>query len=185
MGVVTREEIISALERVHREGDAFWNAFDLQSFFQCSGEKWSPAQTVRHLTKSTRPVAKALTTPRLLLRILFGSPRRPPVTYDELRTRYVGLLAEGGQAGRFAPSSQAESDLGAFRQKIMGDRATARDALIAGIRKWPEQALDRYQLPHPILGRIIVREMLLFTIYHHNHHAEVIRRRTQPASASM
>lgn len=181
---MTREEIISQLETVHRDGDAFWNAFDLQSFFASTGGKWSPAQTVRHLNKSTRPVAKALKMPRLFLRVLFGKARRPSVTYDELRTRYVGLLAEGAQAGRFAPSAQNDADLRAFRQKIMSDRDVVRDALIASVRGWSDKALDSYQLPHPILGKLTVREMLLFTIYHHNHHGDVIRRRTQTASAS-
>ena len=37
-------------------------------------------------------------------------------------------------------------------------------------QRWPEPSLDRYQLLHPLLGRLTVREMLEFSVYHHAHH---------------
>jgi uncharacterized damage-inducible protein DinB len=33
-----------------------------------------------------------------------------------------------------------------------------------------EEELDRYLLPHPLLGKLTMREMLYFTIYHVTHH---------------
>jgi hypothetical protein len=38
------------------------------------------------------------------------------------------------------------------------------------LQGWSEQALDRLRLPHPGLGLLTVREMLLFTLYHNAHH---------------
>ena len=62
---------------------------------------------MRHLTKSTRPVVTALKAPKLFLRFRFGKSGRASVGYDALCERYRGLLAAGGQAGRFAPSPQS------------------------------------------------------------------------------
>lgn len=171
---MTRDEIAAALNRVHDEGDAFWTSFNVDSFFKQSGEKWSPAQTVRHLTKSTRPVAKALRMPRLLLRLLFGVSKRSSTSFEDLREKYRARLNEGAQAGRFAPSSNSGTD----RDAIMADRARVKADLLNIVRRWPEDALDKYQMPHPVLGKLTVREMLYFTIYHHQHHEDVIRRRT-------
>jgi hypothetical protein len=36
--------------------------------------------------------------------------------------------------------------------------------------KFSEAQLDEYVLPHPILGKLTIREMLYFTIYHATHH---------------
>jgi len=32
-------------------------------------------------------------------------------------------------------------------------------------------SVDQYQLPHPVLGKLTIREMLFFTIYHNLRHA--------------
>lgn len=56
--------------------------------------------------------------------------------------------------------------------------AAALRALHAdSVRYITESALGRRQLPHPLLGPLTVREMLLFTLYHNRHHVEVVRTR--------
>jgi hypothetical protein len=174
---MTRDELLRAFEREEADGAAYWNAFDTAAFFRPIGGGWSPAETVRHLNKSTRPVIKALGMPKLLLRVLFGRARRPSMTFDQLRARYLQLLAEGGQAGRFAPSSQSEPDLDVWRRKIMIDFARLHADLRTAIAQWPDPSLERLQMPHPLLGKLTVREMLMFTLYHQQHHAEVVRRK--------
>ena len=46
----------------------------------------------------------------------------------------------------------------------------AQDNLSQAIKKWKDTDLDQYYIIHPILGRLTVREMLFFTIYHTEHH---------------
>ncbi|HKR63415.1 MAG TPA: DinB family protein [Thermoanaerobaculia bacterium] len=181
--ISTRAEILDALRDAERTTVAYWNAFPLEEFFAQIGEAWSPAENVRHLTKSIPPVAKALTTPRLILRVMFGNPRRASVSLDDLVARYRKLLDEGGKAGRFSPSAHTESDLAAWRAKIMSDHHIAQEQLRASIERWPDAKLDRYQLPHPLLGKLTIREMLLFTLYHEGHHVEVVKRRKAGTAA--
>jgi hypothetical protein len=38
------------------------------------------------------------------------------------------------------------------------------------INKWKAADMEIYLLPHPLLGKLTIREMLLFTIYHIEHH---------------
>ena len=174
---MTRDEILARLDSVQREGGAYWSEFDAPAFFAKIGEAWSPAENVRHLVKSIRPVTKALGMPRLVLWTMFGWPRRKSATYDALVERYRGLLAAGGKAGRFAPSPQEEQDVHARRAEILGQYADANSALRIAIAKWSDAALDRHQLPHPLLGKLTVREMLMFTLYHQRHHREGVQRR--------
>lgn len=45
------------------------------------------------------------------------------------------------------------------------------------IENWSEADLDRYRLPHPLLGKLTVRDMLLFTVQHLAHHASKVEER--------
>jgi len=166
--VKTRDEIVEAVQGAQREGAAYWSAFGPDAFFQKIGESWSPSETVRHLIKSIRAVTKGL------------KPRRPSATYDALVTRYLGLLEAGGRAGRFAPSPETTSD----RSTILGRLAQANDDLQKAIARWSDADLDRYQLPHPLLGKLTIREMLFFTVYHQHHHMNVTSRRRAAAPSA-
>lgn len=171
-----RAEISRALEQQEGESRAYWQQFDTDSFFRNIGKSWSPAEAVRHLIKSTRPVVKALGIPKIVLRLRFGKARRESLSYDDLCSRYRKALAEGGRAGRFAPSTRTESDAEAWRQTIMTDYERVNHELRAQLERWSERDLDRLQLPHPLLGNLTVREMLFFTLYHQGHHVAVVER---------
>ena len=181
---MTREQIVAALERQEAESLAYWNGFDTEAFFRRIGSSWSPAETVRHLGKSVRAVVKALAMPKIVLRLLFGRSRRASMSYDELRARYLQALAEGGRAGRFAPSERSETDREAWRAAIMKELARANTELRRNIARGTDGQLDRLQLPHPLIGKLTVREMLLFTLYHQGHHVDVVKRRLREAGTA-
>lgn len=173
----TRDEILSFVDDVQRQSTAYWSAFPDVEFFAKIGEAWSPAENVRHLAKSIRPVTKALRMPRLVLFFLFGRAGRPSRTYEAMVEHYEATLAKGGDAGRFAPSQRAVTD----RTEVLAQQEQANRELRAAIARWPDKALDRYQLPHPLMGKLTVREMLFFTLYHQLHHIGVVKRRKAAA----
>lgn len=180
----TRAEIAAELERLHEESTRYWRAFPTDAFFRPFGAAWSPADNVRHLTKSIRAVARALSLPRLFVLVAFGPSFRPSHPYAEVVEVYRAALAAGGRAGRFAPAQRTPpADLEAWREEIMRHREEAARALVRGIGRWGEAALDRYRLPHPLLGKLTVREMLFFTLYHNLHHVRVVERRQSEAAA--
>ena len=173
----TATQISATLEQVQEENVAYWSGLETSAFFAKIDGHWSPAETVRHLIKSIRPVTKALSLPRLVLRIMFGAPRRDSARWAEVQTRYLGLLDAGGKAGRFTPSDREEQDLEAGRARIMGQFVQVNRDLRAAIARWPDRSLDRHQLPHPLLGKLTLREMLIFTAYHQMHHLDGVKRR--------
>ncbi len=178
---VTRDDLLAELRRVGDEGDAFWSAFSDRDFLAPLGTAWSPADNVRHLIKSGRPVALALRLPRLVLRLLFGRARRPSRSFERLREDYRAKLAAGAGAGPFAPLRRpAPSDPRAWRAGLMARRARAWSDLVAQAGRWGEPDLEGYRLPHPLLGRLTVREMLMFTLYHEAHHAANVASRLTP-----
>ena len=44
------------------------------------------------------------------------------------------------------------------------------------LRNWRDTDLDKYFLPHPLLGKLTIREMLFFTLYHDRHHVNNVRK---------
>jgi hypothetical protein len=44
------------------------------------------------------------------------------------------------------------------------------------ISRYPEKKLDSLILPHPLLGKLTLREMLYFTNYHVIHHHKLTNR---------
>jgi len=59
----------------------------------------------------------------------------------------------------------------------VGDLLRIGDGIAAALDGWSERALDRLRLPHPALGKLTVREIVLFTLYHNIHHATNVARR--------
>ena len=174
----SRDEICAALDRLHAESVEYWSSFATKDFLTPIGDAWSPADNVRHLTKSMRAVSRGLRLPRLFVRIAFRSATHPSRSFEKMREDYRATLASGGKAGRFAPGAMEESaDPDVHRARIMGYHAVAVSELRAMAARWTERDLDRLQLPHPLLGPLTVREMLLFTLYHNSHHVEGVRRR--------
>ena len=181
----TRDEILASLDELGQQGLNFWAEFVPDQFAAPIGEAWSPADNVRHLIKSTLPVTKALKLPGVVLRTLFGPAKNGSSSYDELVARYKSLLAAGGNAGKFAPRTVAvPDDLEAWQLKLIIVCRDSVSDLRRAVERWPENDLDRYRLPHPLLGKITLREMLFFTLYHFDHHQQNVVRRTRAAASS-
>ena len=97
----TDQQIAATLERVQDESVAYWSGFETSEFFAKIDGHWSPAENVRHLIKSIRPVTKALTMPRLVLWFMFGNaPQSDLVPKSRPDTSACSTPAEKRAASR-------------------------------------------------------------------------------------
>ncbi len=177
----SKPDLLAALERLNEASQRYVAGLPARVFVQPQGEKWSPADHVRHLSKSTFAVARGLGLPKLVLLALFGPGSGASLSLPGLREIYLARLRAGGKAGRFAPSPRPiPVDTEAYRDQVLASWRTAASELRAKADGWAEAALDRYRLPHPLLGRLTVREMLFFTLYHNAHHLNLVASRVQP-----
>ena len=177
------KEIRAALVALHTESVRYWLTFDTPTFLAPIGDAWSPADNVRHLTKSMRAVTRGLGLPRAFLLVAFFARQRPSRSYEAMRDTYRARLAQGASAGKFAPGAPPRlNDPEAARAQIMAYHAVAVSALCESIARWPDSLLHRRHLPHPLLGKLTVREMLFFTLYHSQHHVDTVRRRMAAAT---
>ncbi len=177
-GPGTRDDLVSSFETVARTDAEFWGGLDPEIFVASIGAAWSPADNVRHLSKSTKPVVQALRLPRIVPTLMFGRATKPSRSYAEIVQAYRAALAGGGTAGRFAPSGPlVYADAADYQRESVARWSGVVSKLARAVAGWSENALDASHLPHPLLGKLTVREMLYFTLYHHEHHANTVKRR--------
>ena len=173
---MNKEAILIETKQTFTAFASLCNRFDETKFFERHGEKWSAAENLQHLITSTATSTLAFSLPLFVVRIAGGTPNRPSRTYEELVARYQQKLAEGGRAtGRFIPKSIQKNIT--KQQMVESWEKTTEKYLKILAEKRNDAALDKYLVRHPLLGRITLRELCYFTIYHTIHHQNIIEAR--------
>ncbi len=176
MEILSKVQILSSLQMATNELLDYCTNINDQKFFFQPTTKWSIAQNITHLTTSTRITTFAYRLPKVIIRLYSGKPNRLSRSYDELVKKYKLKLEQGGSAsGIFIPKVVVAT---VAKHKLILDFSTKMKALITAIEKnWHDHQLDQYIIPHPLLGKITLRELSFFTIYHTYHHLLIIKER--------
>ena len=133
--------------------------------------KWTAAQQLDHIVRGVSPVNMAMGVPKFVLKWKFGVANRPSKSFDALIEKYTRKLQEGGKAsGRFVPPAISADQKERLIKKLNG----LVEHLCGRTENYSEEALDKYILPHPLLGKLTLREMLYFTAYHVEHHRHLV-----------
>jgi hypothetical protein len=168
-----RHEIIKLLHENHRSFINYINDLTNEEFLFSNQQKWTAGQQLDHIYLSVKPLVLAFGLPKFFIRLVFGKANRPGRTYEDLMKKYLIKLEHGGRAtARFIPKAIA------LNEKEIISKALTKTvhALCLKIENVAEQDLDTCILPHPLLGKLTLREMLYFTIYHVRHHHEATKR---------
>jgi DinB superfamily len=147
-------------------------------FVKVVDSKWAPGQQAEHICKSIAPVALAFRLPKFILQLVFGKANRSSKSYEQLVEKYKQKLQLGGVAsGRFIPKEVNYTQ----KDKIINTLKKETSTLCSFLLKFSEADLDEYILPHPLLGKLTIREMLYFTAYHVQHHTQLVRNIVNPS----
>lgn len=137
--------------------------------------KWTAGQHVIHLVQSTKPLLSALRLPDFILKWRFGTSNRPSRTYDEVISRYEEKLAKAapGVVGPFSRNmpDSPHSESGKWLNKL----SSLNDKLNKTTLKLSDKQMDTLLLPHPLMGKMTLREMLMWNAYHTHHHINVLK----------
>lgn len=164
---MNKQQITEQLTKKHQLFADYISGLCEADFSATNAGKWTAGQQLDHIIRGVSPVKTALSIPKFVPKLIFGTANRPSRNYDELVAKYQGKLAAGGKAsGRFLPKQIQINQRSILLKKLL----TTVEGLNRKIEMQTEEDLDKYLLPHPILGKLTIREMLLFTIYHVQHH---------------
>ena len=143
-----------------------------EKFIEGPEGKWQTCQHLDHLQFSAKSLGQLFSVPKLALRARFGKPNREGRDYETVRQRYHEKLAladlkDNPAGGKVLPLEEKTQQLDKFDDLV--------GKLQKGLSKWSEKDLDNYLAPHPLLGKMTIRELMLWTVYHHYHHLETLK----------
>lgn len=164
---MTRSEIATRLREDYKRFAVMLSSQTDEDFMRPGPGPWAPGHQLDHMYRSVRPLRAAIHLPAFVPQLLFGKSKRPSHTYEEIVAKYKDKLASGAKAsGSYEPRGVTVRD----RNRLIIKLTDTVEALAKKVEKMDEDKLDSIILPHPILGRLTLREMLYFTIYHVGHH---------------
>ena len=169
---MNRNDIITRLQENHQSFISLIISLNENEFLFTANNKWTPGQQAEHILRSIKPVNRAFGLPHFILKIIFGGSNRPSKTFDALVQKYKDKLAAGGKSSApYIPKPVAFKD----RESICNSVLAINEKICTQLNKCSEEQLDTYVLPHPLLGKLTLREMLYFNIHHVKHHEINVR----------
>ena len=168
---MNKKEILQKLaEGFSIVDDTLRNA-DEVVFYQRKDNKWSIAENCKHLSLSVKPLNTAFSLPNFAL-LFFGKLNRDARSYDEIVDKYHQKLSEGAVATpQFIPEKISVEN---NKIELVDELKKINDSFLKKVNDFTEEDLDKYLIPHPVLGKLTIREMLYFTICHTLHHQKAI-----------
>jgi hypothetical protein len=162
---MTVSELCRELESRQTELVAFVGTIRDEIFFKGSDERWSPAHHLAHLTFTHKRVTRGFKA-KDQLQDYSGEPR----SYETMKSKYLTALQSAASAGFLKNNPFAAKVKSDTKETIIADFSWAAQGLREAVNGWTETELDTKGIQHPLLGLLSAREMLLFMIYHDQHH---------------
>jgi len=135
-------------------------------------DKWSAGQDLVHLIKVLKIVNIGFTLPKPILRLIYGINKNNNRSFEQLQMLYKSALDGGVKAPTiYVPKPVAYID----KDNLIQKHASLNKSFIDKLNNHTQYELDRYRLPHPILGKISLGELAIFTSFHTSHHYELLK----------
>ncbi|WP_452221312.1 DinB family protein [Lacinutrix salivirga] len=167
-----KDDIAVKLEKAHNNLLQFLSNQDEELWETGPEGKWTTGQQALHILQSLKPMNTALSMPKFLLRYKFGKTNRSVRNFTTVVKRYNEKLDETKDT-TFGPSKNMKVPKLKDKKYLMDRLQTENKKLqYKTLKKWSDKDLDTYVLPHPLMGKMPVRELLMWTIYHIEHHTK-------------
>lgn len=171
-----KDTIVDRLENVHNNLFEFLESQDSEKWESGPEGKWTTGQHALHLLQSIKALNNALSLPKFLLKYKFGKSNRAVRDFDTVANRYKERLAEVNGT-TFGPSQNMKIPK-LKEKKYVLDRIQAENKKLQyKTNKWKDKDFDTYILPHPLMGKMPVREIVMWTSYHVNHHLDTLKQK--------
>ncbi len=169
-----KKAISELLEQKHHELFEWLEKEPAEKWMSGPEGKWTVGQHVQHLLNSLQLLNHAMSFPSFLLKYKYGVANRPLRSYEDVAKRYEEKLA--------ANLERAQK----FNQKLKIPSNTKKESIITSLKiqnkklqhktlKWKDKNLDNLILPHPLMGKMPVRELVMWTAHHTEHHLHSLK----------
>lgn len=162
-----KNEIATTLQSSYGDFSTFIQGLADAHYEAADSGKWSARQQLEHLIVCVKPLEKVFGLGPKAWAQNFAGGAGESREFDTMESVYKEKLKAGGKAPeKFEPGAEAH----ASRAELLATLDQTIANLSDSVAKMDESDLDKYQLPHPLLGQITFREMLYNAIQHVGHH---------------
>jgi len=170
-----KQQIIEVLEEKHKELFLWLENHPYQKWMDGPHQKWTTGQHILHLENSAKLLNKALSMPKFLLKYKFGTSNRTSRTYEEVAKKYNERLAENQEKTKKFNQDLKTPDIEKKYQHI-SKLQILNKKLQYKTNKISNKNLDTLVIPHPLMGKMTIREIIMWTAYHTEHHTETLKK---------
>ena len=151
-----KDEILDILETKHQELFSWLENQPQENWVLGPEKKWSTSQHIQHLADSLQLLNKALSYPRFFLKYKFGICNRESRDYNTIVKLNKPTLKE--------------------KKRLITKLQIQQKKLQYKTKKISEKNLDSLVIPHPIMGKMTIREIIMWTVYHTEHHTKTLQK---------
>lgn len=169
-----KEEIAHLIDAKHSELIHWLEQQPNETWTQGPEGKWTQGQQALHLLQSIVPLNNALSLPKFLIRYKFGKANRSVRDYNTIANRYNERLKDA-KGKTFKGSQNMKIPEIDEKQYILNRLQTESKKLQYKTKKISDKNLDKLILPHPLMGKMPIREIIMWTAHHVEHHTETLK----------
>ncbi len=171
---MTKPEVIDTLEQKHQILYEWLKNQPDENWVKGPKGKWNTGEHIFHLIQSEKALNKALWLPKFYLKYKFGTNNRDNRTYHQIVKKYQDKLTDNpGAVANISRNMPITTPTNKVSYSSKLDKEKTK--LIKKFQKWTEHDLDTYLLPHPLMGRMTIREIVIWTAYHTEHHYKILK----------
>ncbi len=170
-----KEDIVDLLEKKHQELFNFLRDQDEDKWETGPEGKWTTGQHTLHLLQSIKLINSAMSLPKFVLKLRYGKSNRNVRDYQHVVQRYKERLKDIEGKAVFGPSKNMKVPNIKEKEYIIDRLQTECKKLqYKTVNRWNDSQLDNLILPHPLMGKMPVRELVMWTAYHTEHHCNTL-----------
>lgn len=163
-----KQALITVFVRNHQMAVQYINNLTSEAFCYRYMDKWTAGQHLEHILLTIMPFPKVLQS-KAFVRDTFGLPDHEPWDFQTVLHHYA-------QTSLKAPEAYLPKGAVLYHQKteIIAGIEQHLSSISALLDHYSEDELDSLVLPHPLLGKLSIREMFFLMSYHPLHHQQQI-----------
>ncbi|WP_299228787.1 DinB family protein [uncultured Psychroserpens sp.] len=170
-----KEAIVNLIEEKNSALIAWLERHDNEKWLEGPNNKWTTGQHALHLLQSIKPLNNALSLPKVLLRYKYGTNNREVRDYDTVVKRYKERLSNVKEGATFKASRNMKVPSIKEKAYLLNRLQVESKKLQYKTRKISDEQLDHLILPHPLMGKMPVREIIMWTAHHIEHHTNTLK----------
>ena len=169
-----KDHIANLFEENHQRLFNWLEQLDIRRWETGPESKWTTGQVVLHLLQSVKLLNMAMSLPKFILKYKYGTANREIRDYETVVKRYQERLDDAKGLTFRASRNMKVPKLKEKAYLINRLQVENKKLQYKTQKRWSDKQLDTLILPHPLMGKMPVRELLMWTSYHVEHHTKTL-----------